>query len=126
MEIISISKIATPTADWAAAARLSNPATSSPSATVQQTSRTSSPISSPPIGTSSSIAKIQNAASSVRVATVAASYSATVAGKNYPGSVEEAGGVYIASVPNPPGASASGSSVETAENNLNIKLDALV
>ena len=56
---------------------------------------------------------------------VAASYSVTIAGNNYSGSVEESGGVYIASVPNPPGASASGSSVESAENNLNIKLDTL-
>jgi len=125
MEINSVPMIATPTADWAATARLSSPATSLPSATVQQTSRTPSSISSPPVGASSSLANIHNAASSVHLATVAATYSATVAGKNYPGSVEESGGVYIASVPNPPGASASGSSVESAENNLAIKLDAL-
>lgn len=108
-----------PTAVWAATERQSNPGTSSPSATVQQPSLEPSSISSLPI------ARIQNAANSVHVATVAASYSATVAGKNYPGSVEESGGIYIASVPNPPGASASGSSVESEENNLNIKLDAL-
>jgi len=60
-----------------------------------------------------------------QVTTLAASYSATVSGKNYPGSVEETAGTYIASVPVPPGASATGSSVEAAEHNLNIILDAL-
>jgi predicted RNase H-like HicB family nuclease len=59
------------------------------------------------------------------VAKLAASYSTTVAGKNYSGSVEESGGTYTASVPDVPGASASGSSVQSAENNLNIKLDIL-
>jgi hypothetical protein len=108
-----------PTVDWAATARRSNSVASSHSATVQQTSLAPSSNSSPPI------TKTQNAASSVHVATVAASYSATVSGKNYPGSVVESGGVYIASVPNPPGASASGSSVESAESNLSIKLDAI-
>ena len=125
MEINSVSKIATPTANWAATARLFTPATSSPSTTAKQTSLAPSSISSPLVGTSDSLARIQNAVSGVQVATVAASYSETVAGKNYPGSVEESGGAYIASVPNPPGASASGSSVESAENNLNLKLDAL-
>jgi predicted RNase H-like HicB family nuclease len=48
-----------------------------------------------------------------------------VSGKNYAGSVEEAAGVFIASVPSPPGISASGLSVQTAENNLDMKLDAL-
>jgi len=125
MEINSVSKVATPTANWAATARQSNPPTSSPSTTAQQTSLAPSSISSPPVGASSSLAQIQNAVSSVQVVTVAASYSVTVAGKNYPGSVEKSGGVYIASVLNPPGASASGSSVESAENNLNLKLDAI-
>jgi hypothetical protein len=57
----------------------------------------------------------------------AAVYSTTVAGKNYSGSVvEEAGGVYEASVPNVPGATATGSSVQAAENNLSVRIDALV
>jgi hypothetical protein len=119
MEINSVSKIAMPTAVWAVTERQSDPAASTFTTAVQQASPESSSNSSPPI------ARIQNAASSIHVATVAASYSATVAGKNYPGSVEESGGVYIASVPDPPGISASGSSVESAEYNLNIKLDAL-
>jgi hypothetical protein len=63
--------------------------------------------------------------SGVQVTTVAATYSTTVGGKNYPGSVVQAGDTYIASVPNPPGISASGPSVVSAENNLNMKLDTL-
>jgi hypothetical protein len=51
--------------------------------------------------------------------------STTVGGKNYALSVEQAGGTYVASVPNPPGISATGSSVELAEDNLNTKLDTL-
>jgi predicted RNase H-like HicB family nuclease len=57
---------------------------------------------------------------------VAAVYSTTVAGKSYSGDVEEAGGQYTASVPNLPGGSATGSSVEAAENNLTLTIDELV
>jgi predicted RNase H-like HicB family nuclease len=68
---------------------------------------------------------MQSAASSSQMATIAASYSTTVAGKSYSGSVQESGGVYTASVPMPPGVSASGSSIESAEMNLNMILDTL-
>jgi predicted RNase H-like HicB family nuclease len=64
-------------------------------------------------------------ASSVEEATLAAGYSTTAAGKSYSGSVEESGGEYEASVANMPGASASGSSIQSAENNLDIKIDTL-
>jgi hypothetical protein len=70
-------------------------------------------------------AQVQNPGSVVRVSTLAATYSTTVSGKNYAGSVEEAAGVYIASVPSPPGITASGLNVQTAEDNLDMKLDAL-
>jgi len=73
----------------------------------------------------SSSSSDQSEPSSVPVAKVAASYSPTVGGKNYPGSVLESGGVYVASVPDPPGASASGSTVQIAEHNLEVKLDEL-
>jgi hypothetical protein len=49
----------------------------------------------------------------------------TVAGKSYSGSVVESDGEYEASVPNLPGASASGSSIESAENNLAVVIDTL-
>jgi len=52
--------------------------------------------------------------------------STTVAGKQYSGSVEEAGGEYTASVPNVSGATASGSSVDAAENNLVVRIDGFV
>jgi predicted RNase H-like HicB family nuclease len=56
---------------------------------------------------------------------LAASYSTTVAGKSYSGSVEESEGTYVASVPMPPGVSASGSTIQSAEENLNTILDTL-
>jgi len=58
--------------------------------------------------------------------TMAAAYSTTVAGKQYSGSVEKSGNEYTASVSNLAGADASGSSIQSAENNLNIKIDILV
>jgi len=64
-------------------------------------------------------------ATGLQVTTLAATASSTVSGKSYPESIEESGGIYVASVPSPPGTSASGSSVESAENNLNMKLDTL-
>ena len=57
---------------------------------------------------------------------LAAVYSTTVAGKSYSGDVEATGGVYEASVPNLFGASATGSSIQAAENNLSVRIDALV
>jgi hypothetical protein len=53
-------------------------------------------------------------------------YTTTVAGKSYSGSVqEETDGEYFASVPDLPGAIASGSSLQAAENNLATIIDAL-
>jgi hypothetical protein len=72
-----------------------------------------------------SLAHVHGSPNSSRVSPLTASYSTTVAGKNYPLSVEESGGFYVASVPNPPGASATGSSPQSAEDNLNFKLDTL-
>jgi predicted RNase H-like HicB family nuclease len=57
---------------------------------------------------------------------MASSYSTTVAGKQYSGSVEESAGEYTATVPSLSGATASGSSVEAAENNLDVRIDELV
>jgi predicted RNase H-like HicB family nuclease len=54
------------------------------------------------------------------------SFSTTVAGTHYSGSVEESAGEYVASVANLPGASASGSSATSAENNLTSRIDELV
>lgn len=57
---------------------------------------------------------------------MAAAYSTHVAGKSYAGSVSETNGVYYVSVPNVPGAHASGSSIQSAENNLTMRIDELV
>jgi predicted RNase H-like HicB family nuclease len=56
----------------------------------------------------------------------AAVYTTTIAGKSYSGSVEQSNGEYIGSVPNLPGASASGSSIQSAENNLGAIIDTIV
>ena len=53
-------------------------------------------------------------------------YTTTVSGTSYSGSVQqEPGGEYVASVPNLPGAIASGSSIEAAENALGAIINAL-
>jgi translation initiation factor IF-2 len=53
-------------------------------------------------------------------------YSTTVGGKSYSGSVEQSGGQYVISIPNVPGASASASTAQAAENALTLKIDILV
>ncbi|MGC9159663.1 MAG: hypothetical protein ACP5FH_11810 [Terracidiphilus sp.] len=58
--------------------------------------------------------------------TLVSGYSTTVNGTQYIGSVEESGGVYTASVPNLAGATATGSSLEAAENSLSLRINELV
>ncbi len=67
-----------------------------------------------------------SAGSSTAAETLVSSYSATVGGTQYSGSVEESGGEYTASVPNVPGASATGSTLAAAENSLTLRIDELV
>lgn len=54
------------------------------------------------------------------------SYSTTVAGKTYNANVTQSNGEYTASASNLSGASASGSSVQAAENNLTTRISILV
>lgn len=54
-----------------------------------------------------------------------AAYSTHVAGKGYAGSVSENNGIYYVSVPNLPGAHATGTSIQSAENNLTLRIDEL-
>ena len=54
------------------------------------------------------------------------SYAATVGGTQYTGSVVESGGVYTVSVPELPGATASGSSMVAAESALTFRINELV
>jgi hypothetical protein len=60
------------------------------------------------------------------VETLAAVYSTTVGGKQYTGDIDQSGGQYTASVPNLPGASASGSNIMDAEIALGARIDAIV
>jgi hypothetical protein len=56
----------------------------------------------------------------------ATSYSTTVAGKQYSGSVDESDGEYTASISNLSGASATGSSIQAAENSLDTRINEIV
>jgi len=58
--------------------------------------------------------------------TIPASYTANAGGKSYSVSVEETGGIYVASVEVPPEASATGSSIQSAEASLDVRIDAMV
>jgi hypothetical protein len=49
-------------------------------------------------------------------------YSASVGGKNYTADISESSGEYVATVPNLPGVSASGSTLQAVENNLNASI----
>lgn len=53
-------------------------------------------------------------------------YSTTVNGTRYSGSVVQSGSEYTASVASLPGATASGTSMAAAENNLSARIDELV
>ena len=53
------------------------------------------------------------------------SFTTTVKGKTYTGSVSFSDGEYVASDPKLPGASASGSSVQSAETALGTRIDVL-
>ena len=64
--------------------------------------------------------------SSATQAMMVSSYSTTVAGKQYAGSVDESNGQYTASVPGLAGASASAGSAQAAEDALTLRIDELV
>ena len=113
MQISRISKVDLSTTEHVAASR-SFKSANSPVTTSNAPAEVSFPL-----------AQINGSPNSVRVSSLTASHSTTVAGKSYSLTVEESGGTYVASVPNPPGASATGSSPQVAEINLDIKLDTL-
>ena len=125
MQISTIAETASSSAHWSSARTQSRQVTTSSVTAAEQSASAATGESSAPALSASSATLMQSAASSSQMATIAASYSTTVAGKSYSGSVQESGGVYTASVPMPPGVSASGSSIESAEMNLNMILDTL-
>jgi hypothetical protein len=104
-----------------------SPATTSASVSAGPSATTSSSTTASGEGTSHGSGKAQSTSnSSAAEASLAAVYSVTVGGTSYSGSVEESGGEYTASIANLPGASASGSSVQGAEDNLGSIIDTLV
>ena len=66
------------------------------------------------------------AASAAAASLVSQIYSTTVSGKSYSGSIEQSDGQYTISIPNVPGATASASTAQAAENALTLKIDILV
>lgn len=66
------------------------------------------------------------AGSSAAKETQVTSYSTSVAGQQYWGSVEKNGGDYTASVPNLAGATVEGLSEQAAEDNLNTRINEIV
>ena len=126
MQIISFSSAAStpqvlnpvPVDRSASAAALPAP---SASAQAPSSSSDSSRIDFAPSGGGSS-GESGSALSSTRLP----SYAATVGGTQYTGSVVESGGVYTVSVPELPGATASGSSMVAAESALTFRINELV
>lgn len=109
----------------------------SPTTSGSSSAVTSSPASSSKTSTSGSTPKSGDArphgggggaaaTAASEVATLVGTYSTTVAGTQYAGSVEEQNGSYVASVPNVSGATATGASMIEAENNLTVRIDELV
>jgi hypothetical protein len=107
--------------------------TSAPSVTSAPASNTQAPATQPSSAPAPAArpsahaggAASQSSSASAAEQTLAAVYSATIGGRTYSFSVEESNGEYTASVANLPGASASGSSIEAAENDLGTVIDTL-
>jgi len=110
MQIGNVSQVTPSTSDYSSSPSGSKPAGSSLSNVAAQSSSTST---------------VQKSAAANHSAPVSSAYCTTVAGKSYAGTIEESGDTYLASVPVPPGVSASGATAQAAENNLNIILDTL-
>jgi hypothetical protein len=120
MQIGNISSIAPITTEHAAS-RAANSGPSTTSSTDNDASPAKASATAP-----SSAAPAPSGSAAAQSNPMAAAYSTSVGGKTYSGSVSETGGVYEVSVPNVPGARASASSIQTAENNLNMRIDELV
>ena len=124
MQIDAVAQLASSSTGWKPTQPQSKPAATSFSTVSAQPAHAFSSVA--PARSASAPANLQIPVSSNQVEAVAASYSTTVAGKSYSSSVEELGGTYVASTPNPPDISASGSNIASAESNLDMKLDTLI
>jgi hypothetical protein len=125
MQIGALSVPASSSTQWSSPQPQSRSAAASFAVADLQIAAPAAARSPEPAAAAPSSAQVQSSASTVDTAKIATTYSTTVAGKSYAASVEESGGVYTASVPMPPGLRATGSSIESAEINLSIVLDAL-
>ncbi len=125
MQISSVTKLATSTLDWAGPQRQSKTAPSSSSSAAAQPATASHAAVSAPATVSSFSTQLQTSLASGPISKLPSPYAAVAEGKSYSGIVEESAGEYVASVPNPPGASAAGATVQIAEDNLEVKLDQL-
>jgi hypothetical protein len=104
---------------------------SSATASPNSDAAASSAVSKPPVRTSVSTytGGAAPAASSASVAvqlTSSQTFSTTIGGKQYSESISQSGGEYTASVPNLPGATATGTSELAAEESLYERIDVLV
>lgn len=118
-----------PRAQTAAAASAATPPSSSPAAPSAASSSASGAAASSSGGhvrRGGGGGPESSASAASEVETLAGTYSTTIAGTQYAGSVEEENGSYVASVPNVSGATATGATMLEAENNLTIRIDELV
>jgi len=123
MQIGSIASVATAPNERPAVTR---PANSSVPSTSRAATQAALPTATVTTGaTSSSLAPEQDPPNNLQAPPLTSAYSTTVSGKSYPLSVELSAGIFVASVPNPPGASATGATAQSAEMNLDMKLDTL-
>jgi len=125
MENDSIARVALIGMTWDTPPHQLKPTISSSFKVGQQLAPNSSSSNTASSGASSTMNQVQNDAVSPALPVLSPPRLITVEGKSYLLSVEEAAGTFIASVSDPPGTSAAGSSAQSAENNLDAKLDTL-
>lgn len=127
MQINNVARIDSSVPPWTSSEKQPLPAASTAKTATQPVKVASQTVSSASPAASVAISSAVSQISPLNKAQVStlSSYSATVGGKNYPEAIAESAGVYVASVPDPPGASATGSTIQSAEHNLEVKLDTL-
>jgi hypothetical protein len=113
-----------PAAAQPAPKTVAQPATQAAPKSAAQPAGQAAPASAPPPAAAPSGGTA--AVASASAALISSSYSTTVGGKSYSGSISQSNGTYTVSVPNLPGASVSGSSLQAAENALTVRIDTLV
>jgi hypothetical protein len=125
MESDSIAKVTLTGIAWNTPPHQSNSAISSLSKMDSQLVPDSFDSNTGYSGASNTLNQVQNAAVNPALPVLSPPHFTRVAGKSYLLSVEEAAGTFMASVSEAPGTSATGSSAQAAENNLDYKLDTL-